>query len=568
MANFCLPKYAADVFKTKLKSGEINPEKLSGMTSEERNDFFSKFLGEENAKQVNASFESKLLLKNQQKGIINWAKKTVGLTPEIRRDILAKVERMTEVLQPKDERAFLSDLAEQKLGARVTPGEASHIAQLAKDVSDAKTEMESSTRRKPGESATPTETTYGKARVAFGNYVSDLKNGANHLTLQDRLKPANIGTNLSDLGGTAKSIKASFDNSAIFRQGWKTLFTHPQEWIKNSAKTFSDLTRQFGGENVMNELQASIQSDPNYDLMKKAGLDTGTTEEAFPNHVVEKLPVIGRAYKASEAAYTGFVYRQRADIFNKYLQIAKTAGVDITDKKELQSIGNLVNSLTGRGNLGAVGERAASAVNNVFFSPRFLKSNLDFLTAHQTQKGVTPFVRKEAAKNLLKALVGTASILGIANAVKPGSVELDPRSSDFGKIKVGDTRFDVTGGMGSLLTLAGRLLTLSTKSSTTHKITPLNSGKFGAETGADVLVNFAEGKLSPEAGILKDVLEGQDYNGNKPTVLNEANNLLTPLPITNAQELYNDPKSAGVLAGTIADALGISANTYGAPKKK
>lgn len=558
MANFCLPKYAADVFKTKLKSGEINPEKLSSMSSEERRAFFSKFLGEENAKQVNTSFESKLLLKNQQQGIINWAKKTVGLTPEVRRDILAKVERMTNVLQPADEKSFLADLAEQRLGASVTPAEASKIAELAKNVSDTKQAIEKGGDRLD----------YGRARVAFGNYVSDLKNEVNALSLKDRLKPENIGQNISDLGGTAKSLKASFDNSAIFRQGWKTLFTHPAEWLKNSAKTFSDLVREFGGQNVMNEVQADIQSRPTYDLMRKAKLDTGTTEEAFPNHIVEKLPVIGRAYKASEAAYTGFVYRQRADIFDKYIKIAKTAGVDTTDKKELESIGNLVNSLTGRGNLGPVGERAASAVNNVFFSPRFLKSNLDFLTAHQAQKGVTPFVRKQAAKNLVKALTGTATILGIANAVRPGSVELDPRSSDFGKIKIGDTRFDVTGGMGSLLTLAARLLTLSSKSSTTHKVTPLNSGKFGSSTGADVLVNFAEGKASPEAGIVLDILKGQDFNGNKPTPLNELNNLLTPLPITNAAELYNDPKSAGVLAGTIADALGISANTYGAPKKK
>jgi hypothetical protein len=66
----------------KLKSGEIDPAKLVEMTSQERRDFFSKFLGEENARQVNALFESKLLLKNQQQGIITWAKKVAGITKE------------------------------------------------------------------------------------------------------------------------------------------------------------------------------------------------------------------------------------------------------------------------------------------------------------------------------------------------------------------------------------------------------------------------------------------------------------------------------------------------------
>ncbi len=537
------------------------------MSSAERRAAFAKVLGEDAAKTTNALFESKLLLKNQQTGLINWIKKLTGITAETKQDMLSKVNRLGEVLTPESEKAFLADLAEQRLGTSVTSKEASEIARLAKEINNTKATMESSTRRIPGASATKEEDAYGKAKVAFGKYVSDLKNSADSLTLKERLNPINLKQNISDLGGTAKSLKASLDNSAIFRQGWKTLFTNPIEWQRNARKTFSDAVRQFGGKEVMEETQAYIQSHPDFEAAQKAKLDTGTTEEAFPNHVVEKVPLLGRLYKASEAAYTGFVYRQRMDVFSKYLQIAKNAGLDVTDKKELESIGKLVNSLTGRGHLGQVGERAASAVNNVFFSPRFLKSNIDFLTAHQFQPGVTPFVRKQAAKNLVKVITGTASILGIANAVRPGSVEFDPRSSDFGKIKVGNTRFDVTGGMGSILTLAARLATLSSKSPTTGKVSSLNSGKFGAQTGTDILYNFAEGKLSPMAGIVKDVLKGQDFNGKKPTVLGEANNLLTPLPISNAVELYQDPKSAGVLAGTLADALGIGTNTF-SPKKK
>lgn len=565
MANVCLPKFAADAFRAKLKDGSIDPTKLTDMTSEERRNFFAGIVGKENAKSVNSLFESKLLLKNQQQGIINWAKKLTGITPETRRDILSKVDRLTEVLQPAEQKAFLEDLAEQRLGTHVSTEEASKVAQLAKAVNDAKTAMESAPRRQPGQSATPQEGAYGKAKVEFGNYVSDLKN-SNRPGVVERLKNNPVGL-AGELPGLSKGLKASLDNSAIFRQGWKTLFTHPTTWAKNAAQSFVDLTRQFGGKAVMDEVQADILSRPTYDLMQKAKLDVGTTEEQFPTHLAEKVPVLGRLYKASEAAYTGFVYRQRADIFDKYLQIAKTAGVDITDKTQLESIGKLVNSLMGRGHLGATGEKAASAVNNIFFSPRFLKSNLDFLTAHQLQKGVTPFVRKQAATNLVKVIAGTATILGIANAVKPGSVDLDPRSSNFGKIKVGKTTFDVSGGMGSILTLAARELTQSSKSALTNKITPLNSGKYGAQTGADVLVNFGEGKLSPIASVVRDILKGQDFNYNKPTVLGEANNLLTPLPVTNAISLFQSPDGANPLAGILADSLGISVNTLSKPKK-
>jgi hypothetical protein len=274
-------------------------------------------------------------------------------------------------------------------------------------------------------------------------------------------------------------------------------------------------------------------------------------------------------YKASEAAYTGMVYRMRADVFDKYLTIAKTAGVDITDKVQLESIGKLVNSLTGRGTLSKFGlsDKGGNTINNLFFSPRFLSSNIDFLTAHQLQKGVTPFVRKTAAMNLLKVIAGSASVLAIANALMPGSVETDPRSSNFGKIRINGTTFDVSGGMGSILVLAAKLATKSSKSSTTNKVTPLDSGKFGAQSSVDVLVSFAEGKLSPIASLGKDLLTGRDFYGNKITPQGEANNLLTPLPITNTVQLYQ-AKNAPILAGIIADMLGISVNPPNPPKKK
>jgi len=164
--------------------------------------------------------------------------------------------------------------------------------------------------------------------------------------------------------------------------------------------------------------------------------------------------------------------------------------------------------------------------------------------------------------NMVKVIGGVATIMAIANAIKPGSVETDPRSADFGKIRVGDTRFDFTGGMASLATLASRLVTMSSKSSTTGKVSKLNSGAYGSQTGVDVFVNFTENKLSPLASVIKDILKGKDFNNNPVSVGGELNNLLTPLPITTYQELSNNPRSANVLLSMIADGLGINTNTY------
>src|SRR6185312_2184427 len=312
-------------------------------------------------------------------------------------------------------------------------------------------------------------------------------------------------------------------------------------------------------KDTLKEVQADIVSRPNFDKYEKMKLAVGNVEEEFPSGLPEKVPVLGRAYKASEGAYTGFLYRQRADVADKMLQMAEKSGVDITDKKELEAIGKLVNSLTGRGNLGRLEGTAADSLNNVFFSARFLKSNIDTITAHSFQKGVTPFVRKQAAQNLVKIVMLSAGVMAIANWLKPGSAELDPRSSNFGKVKVGHTTFDVTGGMGSIATLAARILKQSSKSSTTGIVSKLNSG-YGSQTGLDVLNSFFDNKLSPAASIVKDLIKQQDFNGNKPTLKGEASNLFTPLPVTNVAG-NNDPHSANKLLISIADGLGIAAST-------
>jgi hypothetical protein len=574
MPGFCLLPKHADAFRAKVTSGELNPDDLMAMTSAERHATFAEFLGEANARPVNALFESKLLLKHQQEGIITWAQKVAGLKPEVQRDILARVQRMDRVLEPKELDAFLSDLAHQKLGFGVSMEEAGRISELAKNTADAKAAIADGGDRFD----------YGRARVEFTNYVSGLKNAAEPgivsgarevvdptLSAGDRASAAGkvAGRLVKAAPGFAKSFKATLDNSALFRQGWKTLFTHPSTWGKNAAQSFVDITHVLKGHEVLDAANADILSRPNAinGLYQKSGLAVGVTEEAYPSAFPERIPGIGRLFKASEQTYTAFLRRMRADVFDSYVTLAQHSGVELSDPAQAESIGKLVNNLTGRGHLGSKLEPAAGVINDVFFSGRKLKSDIDFLTAHALQEGVTPFVRKQAALNLFKVVGGTAGILAIADAVSPGSVDYDPRSSNFGKIKVGNTRFDVTGGMGSLVTLAARLATHATKSSTSGKVTQLNSGDFGSKTMFDVGVDFFTNKLSPTASVVKDLMKGQDFSGNPITVQNEAVNMFAPLPFTTYQELANDPHSANILAAMIADGLGVSVNDYGPPKK-
>jgi len=553
---YCLPKIYADKFVNGLRDGTIDPAKLAVMTSQERSDFFQQKvgLGEIHTKYTNALFESKLLLKNQQRGMITWARTVSGMKPEAKIDFINRVNKMTKILTPADEKAFYSDLAEVRLGVgKVTVKQANEIAKLAKTAVDNKEAISKGGDR----------LAYGRAVVAFGNYTNVLKENAKKMTIGEQLKPSNWAKGISNIGGISRSIVASMDNSALFRQGWKTLWTNPGIWTKNAIKSFADIGRTIGGKATLDEVRADILSRPNYDRMKKARLAVATVEEEFPSGLPEKIPVIGRVYKATQDAYTGFLYKQRADIFDKYMEIAEKSGIDIDDKVQLESIGKLVNSLTGRGNLGVV-EPAANIVNNIFFSPRLLKSHIDVLTAHMFDKNVSGFVKWEAAKNLVKIVSGTAAVLVIANAANPDSVDKDPRSADFGKIKIGNTRFDVSGGMASVVTLAMRQITNSTKSSTTGLVSKLGTGKFGSSTRASVFFNFFENKLAPLPAAINNFAKAENFEGKKPTIKSTLTDLFVPIIATNYQTLKDDPESADILLTMIAEGLGISTNTYSA----
>lgn len=556
MSSFCLMPKLAEKLKQAIVDGKIDIEKLSEMTSKERRNFFTEFFGNEaTAKEVNALFESKLLLKNQVKGIVNWAKQVTGIKPEVKRDLISRIEKMDKLLNPEEQRLFLEDLASKRLGTDISIEEADEILKLSNKIKD----------------STPGTLEYGVNKRFLEKYVSELRVESEKLMFKDYLK--NPGKFINFLGGLTKSLRATFDNSFIGRQGIKVLFTNPKIWAKNAAKSFDIINRtirnnpSIKGLDETDAILADIYSRENFSKMKKAKLDIGTGEEAFPSSVPEKIPLIKRLFKASESAYTGTAYKMRADLFDKYIEKSQKNGVNIEDKFYLESLGILINSMTGRGRIKYLSLEGQKAMNNLLFSGKFLKSNIDTLTAHSFQK-IHPEIRKEAVKNLAKIIGSVGSILLVADTLKPGSVEWDSTSSDFGKIKIGDTRFDITGGMGSIVVLVSRILKQQTKSTSTGKINKLGTD-FGEKSGSDLIWDFSEGKLAPLASVVKQLfIDRAGYMGKELKPGDLLSSLFVPMPITNLYENLNNPNSAPVLLTIMADGLGISANTYTSKNKK
>ena len=183
-------------------------------------------------------------------------------------------------------------------------------------------------------------------------------------------------------------------------------------------------------------------------------------------------------------------------------------------------------------------------------------------------RNFSAFARKQAAINLLRYVSGAAMILALAKWIDDDSVTWDTNSADFGKIRVGNTRFSVGGGMEILIILASRLITRKFTSSTTGKTTSLDTGKYGAITGKDLIFNFLDNKLSPGAQIAVSLIDQKTWDGDKLTIPQMVDDALTPLIVQNVFETGSAEDSANVLAALIAEAMGVNVQTYSNKKRQ
>ena len=145
------------------------------------------------------------------------------------------------------------------------------------------------------------------------------------------------------------------------------------------------------------------------------------------------------------------------------------------------------------------------------------------------------------------------------------SIEVDPRSTDFGKIKIGNTRFDMWGGYQQWARTFAQIAFDESKSTVTGKIR--GPEKFPFTTQWDRALRFAESKMSPTAALVKELMQGsKTYIGEDMTLGSTAYNKFIPMYIQDIVEAYMDGGLKMALPAGAAGFIGIGVQTYG--KKK
>lgn len=370
-----------------------------------------------------------------------------------------------------------------------------------------------------------------------------------------------IGESLLQLLNIPRSLMSSLDLSAPLRQGL-FLVGKPKQFLN----AFLAMFKQFGSERAFAAVLEEIQSRPTYQLMRESKLaimsmDMNLTsrEERFLSNWAERIPIIGRAVRASGRAYVGFLNKLRADVFDDLLR--KAADVGAKGPEVPKNLARFINSATGRGSLGAL-EASASALNAFFFSPRLMASRFNLLNPMYYIR-LDPFTRKEAIKTMLSSGSIIMTVLGLSK-MAGAEVGADPRNADFAKARFGNTRLDFAGGLQQYVRLASQLISGQLISSTSGKVLTLGEG-YKPLTRLDILIRFFQNKENPIASFVTDFLQGKDAIGRPFELTPAIVNRFIPLFAQDVVETINDWGAIRGIALSAPAIFGVGVQTYDAP---
>lgn len=360
-----------------------------------------------------------------------------------------------------------------------------------------------------------------------------------------------------------RALMSSMDMSAPLRQG--LFLIHKPVWWR----AFPQMFRYMGSEQAFDDLMEDITNRPSYDEMVKSklalsnmGTKLNSREEDFMSSWAERIPGVGHLVKASERAYVGFLNKVRADVFDQLLDKLPEDATE-QDKKDIAAF---VNAASGRGNMPQVLNQSAPLLNALFFSPRLMASRLKMGTVlidPRTYITMNKTARNEYIKSILS--VGSLALMITTLAILGGAEgEEDPRSSDFGKIRVDDTRYDILGGQAQYITLAARIASGSYK--TADGDIKKYGNKFGQTTRLDAIAKFTTNKAAPIPSFVMDYFRGENAVGEKFEMDKAILSRFVPLYLQDVAKGVDESKGLGeVAAKTIPGLFGVGTQTYANP---
>jgi hypothetical protein len=398
---------------------------------------------------------------------------------------------------------------------------------------------------------------------------------------KDQRKRRSIGAKVFDVGigmpmDMLKSLKTTFDISAVGRQGFLIGMGHPSIAIQNFGTMFKVMAPGRIGRAQESAAMNEIHSRENahyyrrHDMMLEPG-----EEEAHPSNVVTKIPGIG----ASERSYRVYLNKLRADTFDLLMGVwHKKGGTNEARDAAAADAARFVKVFSGRGPLGDF-ERAAKELNRAFFSPRAVASRFQALTLHPLLKASDPTMRRIIAKEYARTAIGIGASLSLIAAGLYGFLgppgpdkrweySIDPRSWKGLRLRIGRTWIDPWAGLAQVVRLGARLVTGKTAKESGRLVSIRGKTKFGERTAGDVASSWFRSTLSPGAGTAWNIVSGTDYLGDEMSAKDIAWEAVVPIaPDDVAHTLKEEGWGKGAILGLLS-ATGLNVRTMEQPDMK
>lgn len=572
---------------------------LRGKTAQERVKFFAQYVdtpgSTSTAEWLNREVERRILAKGQTSAVREWMQKLEKKDVKIsnKTAVIDRVMKKKEAFSPKS--FYAGGLVKQALGFETSRDDAKKLYDLSNTINQLKKNLlaldpdyfNRTDLDKLPENVKQARQALGEKMVEFQKEYETIALKARMVDYANKTLKGKAWERVLEVAGNLKSIKASFDVSFL-RQLQTTA-------LAGQTKSFYDAMKSgyqiFFGKKIgwADTLMADLLTRPNALSGRYAqfGVEVGIKEEAFPESWVSKA--IGETdlnlFRRSEEAFNVAIQTARADMFDAMWEATKG---DVKLLKD-QQVGKVINQLTGRG-WSVKDPQTQRIINNLLFAPKWLASRVQLLLDTRlvfasgnkiTVDGKTVLtpqgLRARAAifNVILIAMIAAGRKYLWGDEVEEDTdigTALDPRSSDFGKVIIGRTRFDLTAGTASLITLGARLWTQETTTA---------QGRTKPMKTADTLFYFLSGKSSPGLQLATNIQhairtggEFVDYRGRPlkwETTTDWRENLadwLLPISLTGgiieaiAPEGERDTAYWGMTMGIVADFIGIGTNTY------
>jgi hypothetical protein len=354
------------------------------------------------------------------------------------------------------------------------------------------------------------------------------------LDLKNRKTIQKIGDVLLEFWNLPRALMATGEISFLLIQGGIQTLSHPI----NAARAFKKAMEHFVSEKKAKQWGDFVRQQPYFEEMKKSKLSLSqydaklsAREETFlggwvnyiwdyagwPSKFVspsayEKWKQ-ANIFKALERATVGYMNTIRILRYLDGAEKLRLEGKNFNDNpQDYKNVADVINTLTGRASLGPL-EGMSKPLSLIFFSPRnwasVIKTTTPFAFYHFGKMGndgtLKPSVaQKMAMADFMKYVTITASMVAMAAAYfnddddEETEVVFDPKSSDFGKIKLGNTRVDPWGGRIQMIVYQSRfILGAVTKDGVTQ---PLGSGPFTPNRW-ELTGKLIQNKLAPAAAL-------------------------------------------------------------------